>query len=148
MPAGYIIIFIRTNCRAKQRHICTRGLQQPLIIRDFNCGVPSLLSWQPGTDFFWLGNCQIVQERFFFFVVVVQRRTGFKMFECFVARREMLDQDGRGERALGLRSVLDQLTPSPCSPWMIPLFSCFRLSLYFKRVSDIRDHLSFLLNSV
>lgn len=34
VPVAYITIFILTNCQAKQRHICTHRLQQPLIIRD------------------------------------------------------------------------------------------------------------------
>lgn len=83
MPAGYIIIFIRTNCRAKQRHICTRGLQQPLIIRDFNCGVPSLLSWQPGTDFFLAWKLSNSAGEIFFLLLLLFR--GVQVSKCLNA---------------------------------------------------------------
>lgn len=144
---SYIIIFIRTNCQAKQRHICTRRLRQPLVIRDSNrgCAIPSL-SWQLATEF-WLGTCHIVRFLFFFLSQAYRFKRVFNGF-C-------MDWDmglffvffflSRASAATIRKAPGFVYSWVPYSPWMIPLWFCFRTSLYFTSVSDIRDQLSFFI---
>lgn len=59
MPMSYIIIFIQTNFQAKSAHMHMQA--STTIIRDFNSGVLSMLSWQLGSEF-WLRKCNTVVE--------------------------------------------------------------------------------------
>lgn len=59
MPVSYIIIFIQTNFQAKSTHVHMQA--STTIIRDFNGGALSMLSWQLGTEI-WLRMCNTLEE--------------------------------------------------------------------------------------
>lgn len=54
MPVSYIIIFIQTNFQAKSTHMHMQA--STTVIRDFNGGALSMLSWQLGAEI-WLRMC-------------------------------------------------------------------------------------------
>lgn len=99
LPVNYIIIFIQTDFQAKQRHIRTRRLQQPLVIRDFNCAVPSCVVMTTRHSIFGLETLSMCRRR-------VSEPRRFGNVAAARARSEIPHRDCRGRAAAMSRKGL------------------------------------------